>query len=149
MYVNYVYKQFGKPTIVFDGYSCEPSTKDATHYRRTGGRRGPDVHFQEQTLLCCKKDNFLKNKENKQKFIHMLSSKLEKAGSTIIHAKSDADTLIVKSAIDSAQACPTVVIGDDTDLLVLLIYHVNQNSRDVFFKPQPKSNSTKCRIWDI
>ena len=73
----------------------------------------------------------------------MLSSKLEKAGSTAIHAKSDTDTLIVKSAVDSAQACPTVVIGDDTDLLVLLIYHVNQNSRDVFFQPQPKSNSTK------
>ena len=42
----------------------------------------------------------------------------------------------------------TVVVGDDTDLLVLLLYHTKLQSFDIFFAPEPKKNS-KCRTWDI
>ena len=36
---------------------------------------------------------------------------------------ADADLLIVQKAIESAQSMDTVLVGDNTDLLVLLIYH--------------------------
>ena len=36
MYVNHVKQRYGTAVIVFDGYTNEPSTKDATHLRRTG-----------------------------------------------------------------------------------------------------------------
>ena len=32
----------------------------------------------------------------------------------------------------------TVLVGDDTDLLVLLCYHANLDSCDIFFRPEPK-----------
>ena len=40
-------------------------------------------------------------------------------------------------------------MGDDTDLLVLLIYHADMTSHEIYFKPEPKSNSTKIRLWNI
>lgn len=149
LYLDYVSRKYGKPTIVFDGYADGPSIKDPTHLRRTGGCTGPTVHFTGQTILCSKKENFLKNKENKQRFLHMLSNKLEIAGCTTFHAKGDADTLIVRTAIDCAEVVNTVLVGDDTDLLVLLCYHADIHAKDIYFRPEPKSNSTKCRVWDI
>ena len=67
----------------------------------------------------------------------------------MFHAKQDADTLIVKSAIEAAKTAETILVGDDTDLLVLLIHHTDKNSKNVFFQPETKSNSTKCRVLDM
>ena len=39
-------------------------------------------------------------------------------------------------------------MGDDTDLLVLLIYHTKLIHNEIFFIPEPKKNS-KCRIWNV
>ena len=38
----------------------------------------------------------------------------------------DADLSIVQKAIESASSMDTVLIGDDTDLLVLLLHHLPQ-----------------------
>lgn len=149
MYVDYVMRKYSQATVVFDGYMDGPSIKDMTHKRRTGGRTGPTVHFHGQTLLCSKKEDFLRNKENKQRFISMLGSKLETAGCTVLYAKGDADTMIVKAAVECSMQINTVVVGDDTDLLVLLCYHCGFSSHDVFFHPEPKTNTTKHRVWDI
>ncbi|KAG1697184.1 hypothetical protein GQR58_006011 [Nymphon striatum] len=48
-----------------------------------------------------------------------------------------------------AKVANTVLVGDDTDLLVLLCYHADMTSKDIFFRPEPKANSTKCRAWNI
>ena len=100
-------------------------------------------------MLRSKKEDFLRNEQNKQRFISMLGLKLERPGCTVFHAKQDADTLIVKSAIESAKTAETVLVGDDTDLLVMVIYHTGKNSKNVFFQPEPKLNSTKCSVWDM
>ena len=42
----------------------------------------------------------------------------------------------------------TVLVGDDTDLLVLLLHHSIITSKDLFFAPEPKKNA-KRRVWDI
>ena len=66
------------------------------------------------------KDLFLANKANKQRFIDLLSAHLNTNGIQTKHSKGDADLLIATTAIEVAETHPVVVIGDDTDLLVLL-----------------------------
>ena len=41
-----------------------------------------------------------------------------------------------------------VLVGDDTNLLVLLLHHAGHQNRKIFFAPEPKKNS-KSRIWDM
>ena len=43
----------------------------------------------------------------------------------------------------------TILVGDDTDLLVLLLYYCKMNAQDLFFKPEPKQQSNKRCVWNI
>ena len=72
-----------------------------------------------------------------------------KAGCKTVHASSDADILIVRTAVESAKACNTVVVGDDTDLLVLLCFHSDMAAHELYFIAEPKKTSAKHRAWDI
>ena len=89
------------------------------------------------------------NRKNKQQFIFMLSRESEKNNCKTYHASGDADLLIVQKAVQSATTSNTVLVGDDTDLIVLLCYHAKLESHDLFFRPEPKKNSKKLRIWNI
>ena len=68
-----------------------------------------------------------------------------KLGFQIHHAKDDADCLIVKTTLDVAASSTTVLIGEDTDLLVLLLYHVTDNLHGVYIMPSGR----KAKLWDI
>ncbi|CAH1113074.1 unnamed protein product [Psylliodes chrysocephalus] len=57
----------------------------------------------------------------------MLGKHLEANGHTVIHATDDADTLIVRTALTLAEEKHVTVVADDTDILVLLIYHNIRN----------------------
>ena len=57
--------------------------------------------------------------------------------------------MIVQTAVQSAKSITTVLVGDDTDLLVLLCHHADTSARDLFFIPRPKQRSTMRKIWDI
>ena len=57
--------------------------------------------------------------------------------------------MIVKAAVVCSLQIKTIVVGDDTDLLVLLCYHCEFSSQDVFFQPEPKANTAKHRVWDL
>ena len=35
----------------------------------------------------------------------------------------------------------TILVGDDTDLLVLLLFHAEPDCHDLYFIPEPKSNT--------
>ena len=147
-YTEYVTKKYGQATVVFDGYDGT-STKDTTHQRRTRGNAGATVTFDEDMQVTMKKEQFLANKTNKQRFINMLSTKLRAQNCQTYHAAGDADLLIVQKAVESAATTDTVLIGDDTDLLILLIYHTNLKSCDLFFQPEPKKNVKKPRVWNM
>ena len=84
-----------------------------------------------------KKDQFFANQKNKQQFIFMLSTELECSNCKTYHATGDADLLIIQSATTSR----TVLVGEDTDLNVLLCYHASPYSHDLFFNPEPKKNT--------
>ena len=51
--------------------------------------------------------------------------------------------------MESATSINTVLIGDDTDLLMLIIYHTNLESHDLFFKPETKKSTKNPHIVDI
>ncbi|KAJ8398943.1 hypothetical protein AAFF_G00416100 [Aldrovandia affinis] len=147
LYSEYVTRKYGEAVVVFDGYQGT-STKDMTHRRRAGGRVGATVTMDEYMPVTMNKDEFLANNTNKQQFINMLSGHLQKNCQTY-HAPGDADLLIVQKAVESATTTNTVLIGDDTDLLILLIYHANLKSHNLFFTPEPKKSTKKPRVWNI
>ena len=84
------------------------------------------MHLASGMMITSKKDELLNNKANKQRFIHYLSDNLERAGCSVDNAKDDADVLIVLTAVASARHNETVLIGDDTDLLVRNFYYTMQ-----------------------
>jgi len=43
----------------------------------------------------------------------------------------------------------TVLVGDDTDLLVLPCHHPEMNANDLFLKPEAKQRSKTRKIWNI
>ena len=73
----------------------------------------------------------------------MLSEELEKTNCETYHASGDADLLIVKKAVQCATINNTVLIGDDTDLLVLLCYHASMDSHDLFLLSESRRNTKK------
>lgn len=50
---------------------------------------------------------------------------MEENGCSVVHAVDDADVDIVLTAIKRSEQHDTIVIGEDTDLLILLIYWCN------------------------
>ena len=95
-----------------------------------------------------KKEAFLANSINKHRFIIMLSDRLQASGRRTIHTEGDADTVIVQTAVRCADSGVTVVVGEDTDLLALLCYHVKPQSPNIYFRSDRKTK-TKNRIWNI
>ena len=144
MYIRYVEGRYGKATVVFDGYTYGPSTKECTHQRRTTAC-APAVLFDCDMLIPLKKNEFLSNQENKQRFINLLADKLRFAGCSVLQAAGDADLLIVQTAVQAALSHNTVLVGDDTDLLVLMLYHGEMDSNDLYFIPEPKQRSKMRR----
>ena len=140
---EYVNRKYGRAIVVFDGYEGGPSTKDAVHLKRTAGAVGPTVNFTLNMVMKCKKTDFLNNTTNKQCFINLLAAQLKINGCTKHHAIADADVLIVQTAVQAASHMNTVVIGDDTDLLILLCYHADLNSHNLFMIPEPKSTEKR------
>ena len=148
VYMKYATKKYGECTVVFDGYGGT-STKDMTHQRRAKGQAGVTVTFTEEMQLTMKKENFLANNTNKQDLINMLGNQLEKNKCTVHHAPGDADLLIVQKAVESATMVDTVVVDDDTDLLILLCYHVSLDSHRMYFRQEPKKSTKNPRVWSI
>ena len=110
------------------------STKDMVHLRRAKGYSGVAVSFTKDTKLNMKKGTFLSNSTTKQQFINMLSCFLER-NCKVYRTSGDADVMIIQKAVEIARVADTVLVGDDTDILVLLCYHACFESHNIFFKP--------------
>ena len=104
------------------------------------GKASATVTVLANMTTTMKKEQFLANQKNKQQFIFMLCAKLEKYPNfKTYHAPAD---LIVQKAVQSATTSTTVLIGDDTDLIVLLGYHASLDSHDIFC-PEPTKEKHK------
>ena len=100
-----------------------------------------DVRLQSFHMkMNMKKKSFLANQINKQSFIHLLGSELEKESyMQVVHSSSDADYDIVQSACTMSASKSVVVVGEDTDLLILLLYHDSRdNQKDMYMQTATK-----------
>ena len=65
-------------------------------------------------------------------------------------AIGDADLLIVQTALNIAKENTVTVIGENTDFLILLLYHKLTKSMPVYLTGEEKSNmKSKPKIWDM
>ena len=68
----------------------------------------------------------------------------------VYKAPGDADVLIVETGYQHANISDTVLVGDDTDLLVLLCSQFHNTVHKLFFRPAPKQNQKALPVcWDI
>ena len=145
LYVEYVKKHYGEATVVFDGYE-EVSTKSSEHVQRTeNGPRCPDVKISETNKVLFTQERFLSNEYNKIQLIDLVSAYLKNNSQTVINCAGDADTKIVSTALSLSHGeRQVVVVADDTDIAVMMLYHWSEEmSNLVFF--QAKMN----RGWNI
>ena len=56
--------------------------------------------------------------------------------------------LIAQTAVTSAKDLKTILIGEDTDLLVLNCYHVDLHGKDILLKSETKSIAKK-KVLDM
>ena len=142
-------------TIVFDGYNSGPSIKDHEQRRRSSTTgKAPDVKFHPTMKTNDNQSMFLANSNNKKLFISLLSHHLTERGYEVIQATSDADTVIVKSALEMAKDQPVTVVADDTDVLILLIHHharSRQNLQKVYLRSEVKCTNVrrKLKFFDV
>ena len=145
-YIEFVNEQYPNAVVVFDGYMSGPSTKDMTHLRRSKGKKGLAVHFQAGMKLQTSKEEFLVNVENKDSFIKALGTELERT-CRVVFSEGDADLNIAREAVESAKSQITIVIGEDTDILVLLGFFVDQKGHDLYFTSDKTGKGT--RRWNM
>lgn len=87
--------------------------------------------------------------ENKQSLINLITENLVSRGCKVINAKGDADMDIVKAALHSAEHHSTTVVGEDTDILVLLLCHpLPSAAKEVYFRSDKKEHS-KHQVFHI
>ena len=84
----------------------------------------------QNELITSKESFFFSNVSNKRQFIGFLVEKLREEGHTVIYEDVEADVLIVQTAMQDST--PIVVIGEDTGLLILLIYLI-KSEQAIFY----------------
>ncbi len=73
---------------------------------------------------------------------------MRQKGCHVIHAEGDADVDIVKAAITMSSYKSTTLIGEDTDLLVLLLYLAAKDCKNLYFRPD--KHKQKCiNVYNI
>ena len=116
----------------------------STGHRRQSRNRG---HLHRIYMkLTMSNDVFLSSVANKQNFIDMLSHYLQLAGCLTEHAEEDADLLIAQTVVQSAAAKNTVLVADDTDLVILLCYYADPDGFDLFMQCLTRGTTKKNRI---
>ena len=118
-YVRYVRSKYRQTCIVFDGYQQGPSIKDHEHQRRIG-KICADIQLKESLKARNNQEAFLSNERNKSQFIVLLTQYLKEDGQIVHNSTGDADTMIIKCALEFAIRRNEVnVVADDTDVLII------------------------------
>lgn len=87
-----------------------------------------------------KKEDFPFNESSKKSLINMITLQLRQKNCNGIQAKGAADVEVVKGVVVMSSKKSTTLIGEDTDLLILLLYHGEIDSKELFFRSD-KGNS--------
>ncbi|KAJ8888080.1 hypothetical protein PR048_007567, partial [Dryococelus australis] len=138
-YAHFTFHNYGRATVVFDGYDSAPSIKDMTHRRRITSNISNTVTFISGMKFVGQKC-----------IITLISEALAKIGCTVQHADGDADFDIVHSAVSSSsQIITAVTVGKDTDLLILLLHHAKNNGFKLYFRSDIRRELSTNPVYDI
>ena len=130
--------------VKFDGYEQKLSTKAVEQSRRSSKKTSASMLVDGSMPTTTSQADFLSNAKNKGRLIKLLTGHLTAAGVEVEQAASDADTMIVSSALSEPNV-PKAVVGTDTDLMTGLIARVPEDSQRYMLRPG-SSNST---VFDI
>ena len=122
-YVKHILKHYGpNTTVVFDGYQIA-STKAAEQQRRATPSASSYIVFEYEMKTTTSQRSFLANSKNKSRLIEKLILELQNEGIQTDQHDADADPLIVSTALNLSQldSSAVIVVGTDTDLLVMLL----------------------------
>nr|XP_047142775.1 uncharacterized protein LOC124817025 [Hydra vulgaris]XP_047142776.1 uncharacterized protein LOC124817025 [Hydra vulgaris] len=124
----------GFVTAIFDGYQDE-GTKSHEYLRRDSIPQSCNVVINKNKHVPFTQDLFPSNIENKANFINFLSHHLNQLGYLTVNCPGDADSTVVKTALDIANTTlqHVTVVTDDTDIAVMFIYHWKSNISDIYF----------------
>ena len=139
MYASFTVERYGEATVVFDGYD-RANTKDNIRERRNISVGRISVNITEATKFAGKKEDFLSNEDNQHLLIDMITVKRRQKNCTVIQAKGDANVDIVKAAVAMSYKESVTLIGEDTDLLILLLYHGKIDSKELFFQSDKRNS---------
>lgn len=143
--MQFVNATYGRSCVVFDGYDNGPSTKDHEHKRRVGNISG-NVTVALHNKPTCNQESFLKNSKNKSQFISLLVKALKDEGHDVRQSTGDADTQIVLAGLEYASKENKTVVANDTDILVLLMFHWAAHMNLYMLSDVGKKQS---QCWDI
>lgn len=143
--------KYGKATIVFDGYGNNPSTKDHEHLRRSmKSVNCPDVEVQPHIKVATNQNAFLSSDANKTKLINLLSGKFQCDGCFVLRASDDADTMIVKAALDHCKNGDSVtVFANDTDVIIMLMYFWKEMGQVLIRSSYTKNGRSQIKQLDM
>lgn len=77
------------------------------------------------------------------------STELESNGYKTKQSLGDADVLIVQTAMEYCLYQSVMVIANDTDILVLLMYHMRPENHEVYFGTKAGKKSSTWNIKDL
>ena len=104
----YLSNKYDRCLVVFDGYEG-PSTKDHEHLRRAV-RKSADITVMHTSRCHRNQDVFLSNEHNKVQFIKLLMGILTEKDHEVKCSDSDADCLIVSTALEIAKSGQSVLL---------------------------------------
>ena len=117
--------------------------------RRSAGAMSFEIHIRHSTCPNTKKETFLSQDKNKQKFIDMLSEILLDNGIQVRHSDDDADVLIINTAIEYMQRTNVILVADDTDIFVLAIHYLGTNDFANSLLLKASSSSAKRKLINV
>ena len=79
----------------------------------------------------------------------MISDELRERNCTVVNALGDADVDIVKAAVEASHLHTTTLIGEDTDLIILLLYYVQGDTMALYFKSDRTKPDGSFKVYDI
>ena len=102
--------------------------------------------MKEDTIIPFTPEKFLSNTNNKVQLVKKLSQYFKDDGNEVINCSGDADSTICHTALDLATTGEkeVVLIADDTDIFVMLIYHWKSEMKNIIFYQQKM-----LRGWNI
>ena len=131
-YIDFIRRHYGQnAVVVFDGYdNPSSSTKRAEQKRRAAKGTAPDIMFNGDMKPTTTQMKFMSNSKNKSRLISLLRDYCKEADVITSQADGDADHMLVSQALTEGESSgrPVVVVGNDADLVAMLISDGGDNS---------------------